>query len=447
MSEERKSNLVVGVENQTKAPLQEIRQDAASTASSVEQSGKRMAKGMEGLGEGAQKSAKGFDGSTRSIIGSIQRATAAIEAGEKGTSKYFETLAKQRNIGGDVLEPYLAQMRKAEAAQAASIKSMGGMEISAKQTAAALRGVPAQFTDIFVSLQGGQAPLTVLLQQGGQLKDMFGGVGAAAKALGGYVLGLVNPYTLAAGAIGALAIAYNQGSKEQDAFVRSIVLTGNASGVTAGQLRAYAREISDVSGTQAKAAEGLAAFAAAGVRGGEELKRYTQTAIEWEKATGQAIEKTAEQFASLQKDPLAAVLKLNDGTNFLTTSVYEQIKALEQQGDKAGAAKVAMDALNSAMKERSAEIRQSLGYIEAAWNAISGAAATAWDKMLNVGRASTLQDEIARVQSEIDKRIEQPLAVDNPAMRASREKGIANLQRELNLLQDRLAADESTRVL
>ncbi len=442
MSEERKSNLVVGVENQTKAPLQEIRQDAAATASSVEQSGKRMAKGMEGLGEGAQKSAKGFDGSTRSIIGSIQRATAAIEAGEKGTSKYFETLAKQRNIGGDVLEPYLAQMRKAEAAQAASIKSLGGMEISAKQTAAALRGVPAQFTDIFVSLQGGQAPLTVLLQQGGQLKDMFGGVGAAAKALGGYVLGLVNPYTLAAAAIGALAIAYNQGSKEQDAFVRSIVLTGNASGVTAGQLRAYAREISDVSGTQAKAAEGLAAFAAAGVRGGEELKRYTQTAIEWEKATGQAIEKTAEQFASLQKDPLAAVLKLNDGTNFLTTSVYEQIKALEQQGDKAEAAKVAMDALNSAMKERSAEIRQSLGYIEAAWAGITGAAKKALDAMLNVGRASTLQDEIARVQSEIDKRMDQPLAVDNPAMRASREKGIANLQRELGLLQDKLAAEE-----
>lgn len=402
MSEERKANLVVGVDNQTKAPLQEIRQDASATASSVEQSGKRMAKGMEGLGEGAQKSAKGFDGSTRSIIGSIQRATAAIEAGEKGTSKYFETLAKQRNIGGDVLEPYLAQMRKAEAAQAASIKSLGGMEISAKQTAAALRGVPAQFTDIFVSLQGGQAPLTVLLQQGGQLKDMFGGVGAAAKALGGYVLGLVNPYTLAAGAIGALAIAYNQGSKEQDAFVRSIVLTGNASGVTAGQLRAYAREISDVSGTQAKAAEGLAAFAAAGVRGGEELKRYTQTAIEWEKATGQAIEKTAEQFASLQKDPLAAVLKLNDGTNFLTTSVYEQIKALEQQGDKAGAAKVAMDALNSAMKERSAEIKQSLGYIEAAWAGITGAAKKAWDAMLNVGRPATLEDQLVEVQKRLD---------------------------------------------
>ena len=41
---------------------------------------------------------------------------------------------------------------------------------------------------------------TTALQQGGQLKDMFGGAGNAAKALGGYVLGLVNPATLAAAA-------------------------------------------------------------------------------------------------------------------------------------------------------------------------------------------------------------------------------------------------------
>src|SRR5690606_36214751 len=114
--------------------------------------------------------AKKLDGSTRSIIGSIQRATAAAEAGEKGNAKYFEALGKQRGVSGDVLEPYLGQLRKAEMAQAASVKSMGSMEMSAKATAAAMRGVPAQITDIAVSLQGGQRPLTVLLQQGGQLK-------------------------------------------------------------------------------------------------------------------------------------------------------------------------------------------------------------------------------------------------------------------------------------
>lgn len=442
MSEERKANLVIAAENQTKGTLQEIKQDAASMAQSVEQSGQKAAKGLGGIGTGGEQAAKKLDGSTRSIIGSIQRTTATMEAGEKGTAKYFEALGKQRGVSGDVLEPYLAQLRKAELAQAASVKGLGSMEMSAKATAAAMRGVPAQITDIAVSLQGGQRPLTVLLQQGGQLKDMFGGVGAATRALTTTFVGMINPVTVLGSGLVALGTAYYQGSKERDAFVRSIVLTGNASGVTAGQLRDYARQIDAVVGTQAQAAAGLAAFAAAGIRGGDELKRYTQTAIEWEKATGQAVEKTAEQFASLQKDPLVAVLKLNEGTNFLTTSVYEQIKALEQQGDKAGAAQVAMEALDSAMRERSQAIQENLGYIERGWNAITGAAKEAWDAMLNMGRSSTLGDEISRVQAEIDKRMTQPLAVDNPAMRASREKGIANLQRELGLLQEKFAAEE-----
>ncbi|QJI40470.1 phage tail tape measure protein [Pseudomonas sp. ADAK2] len=49
--------------------------------------------------------------------------------------------------------------------------------VSSAQTQAALRQLPAQFSDIFTSLAGGQNPLMVLIQQGGQIKDSFGGVG------------------------------------------------------------------------------------------------------------------------------------------------------------------------------------------------------------------------------------------------------------------------------
>lgn len=48
---------------------------------------------------------------------------------------------------------------------------------SSAQTQAALRQLPAQFSDIFTSLAGGQNPLMVLIQQGGQIKDSFGGIG------------------------------------------------------------------------------------------------------------------------------------------------------------------------------------------------------------------------------------------------------------------------------
>jgi phage-related minor tail protein len=98
---------------------------------------------------------------------------------------------------------------------------------SAAQTANAMRMIPAQMTDIIVGLSTGQSPFMVLMQQGGQLKDMFGGIGPAIKGVGGYVLGLINPVTLAAAAVGVLGLAYYKGSQEQDEFYKSLVLTGN----------------------------------------------------------------------------------------------------------------------------------------------------------------------------------------------------------------------------
>ena len=45
---------------------------------------------------------------------------------------------------------------------------------SDKQVDYITRAVGPQITDIFVGLSTGQSPMTVLLQQGGQLRDMFG---------------------------------------------------------------------------------------------------------------------------------------------------------------------------------------------------------------------------------------------------------------------------------
>lgn len=120
--------------------------------------------------------------------------------------------------------------------------------MSAKQTAAAMRMVPAQLTDIVVSLQGGQAPLTVLLQQGGQLKDMFGGIAPAAKALGGYVLSLVNPFTVSAAAVGVLTYAVYQNRQEIDEATKIATSSLGASGDAAERIALNIVAISDKTG-------------------------------------------------------------------------------------------------------------------------------------------------------------------------------------------------------
>lgn len=422
--------------SQAESALDRVGSKAESMAAEVGQSAGQAGRAVDGIGDKADAGAQKFTRAEARMRDAIRKSTLELQQFGKTASEKLEFKLADKGLDASKFQPYLAELRKVEAAHQAASGTLDGMGMSAKATAAALRGVPAQFTDIVTALQGGQRPLTVLMQQGGQLKDMFGGVGAAARALGGYVLGLINPFTIAAAAVGSIALAYNQGSKEQDAFVKSIVTTGNISGVTAGQLSQYARAISSVAGTQSKAAETLAAFVAEGVRGGAMLEKYAQTAIEWEKATGQSVAKTAEQFASLQKDPLSSVLKLNEGTNFLTDSVYKQIKALDEQGRSADASKVAMDALNTAMESRSKTIEQNLGYIEGAWRGITSAAKKAWDAMLNVGRAETGASQLASLRETLDQRMQRGPINDMPSTRSAWEKGNEGLRKQIDLLAE-----------
>lgn len=330
-------------------------------------------------------------------ISGVEKAATALDdlakSGTSATSAVKGLGAASSAAAGPIDQAAAAEKRLADAAAKAGM--------STAQMNAALRGVPAQFTDIVVSLQAGQNPLTVFLQQGGQLKDMFGGAGNAARALGGYITGLISPFTLAAAAAAALGVAYFQGSKEQDAFVLALAKTGNQSGVTASQLRVYSEQLDKGTVTQAKAAESLALFVAAGVNGDSMLKQYAQTAIAWEKATGEGVDVVAQRFAALQGDPLKAALKLNESMNFLTQSTFDQIAALEDQGQKTQAAEVAMNALDAAMAERTKTINENLGTIQRTWQAITGAAKQAWDAMLNVGRAASLNDQLAKVQDEL----------------------------------------------
>ena len=390
--------------SQAEGALARVDASGKKMATALKKSGDEAEDAIKAIGDAGEPAAKKLDTATRSIISSIQRQTAATEAGARGSAQYFETLAKQRGISVDTLRPYLDQLQAAKTAQDAANASLGNMGISAKQTAAALRGVPAQFTDIFVSLQGGQAPLTVLLQQGGQLKDMFGGVGGAARALGGYVLGLVNPFTVAAVAAGGLFLAYRAGASEAEEFNKQLILSGQNAKITAAGMTDIARSVSDASSsiTQSGAAEFLTQIAISGKVGEENLKRFTAAALEFEAAGGGAAEKVAEAFKELGNEPLKASVKLNESMNYLTQSTYDQIKALEEQGRFIDAARIAQEAYATAIEQRTPDLVQNLGYVESAWNAITRAAKGAWDSIKEAGRATDLDRANAQLQNAIN---------------------------------------------
>ncbi|PXW42082.1 phage-related minor tail protein [Klebsiella oxytoca] len=279
---------------------------------------------------------------------------------------------------------------------------LGKTDMSAKHTAWAMSMIPAQMTDIVVGLSTGQSPFMVLMQQGGQLKDMFGGIGPAIKGVGGYVAGLINPFTLAAAAVGVLGLAYYKGSQEQDEFYKSLTLTGNLAGKTSGQLADMAARVSvAANSTTGAAASTLNLLVSSGKVAGDSMERVTTAILKTSDATGIATEKLVGDFNDIAADPVTAITKLNDQYHFLTLATYNQIKALQDEGNQQEAARVATDAYANTMQQRANDIHQNLGLLESAWDSLGKTAKGAWDAMLNVGREQTLADKLATLNKNI----------------------------------------------
>lgn len=396
---------------------------------------------MERAGDAAATSAEGVSDSLddqrkalSQLLGQINPTTAALGR----LDDMQEKLAKFKKAGiveSDTFVEYTQRINTMRDALGETAQGMNSAGMSAKAMQNNLRMLPAQFTDIAVSLQGGQAPLTVLLQQGGQIKDMFGGIGPAAQAMGGYILGLVNPFTVAAAAAGALALAYYKGAEQTDAMRNSLILTGNFSKASEAQLLSLAESADEVTGTFGQAAGALAQLTAAGANTAGNLKLITTTAVEMQRVTGKAVEDTVAEFIKLGKDPVAGIVELDEKYRFLTAAVYAQIKALSDQGNAVAAADLAERTYAEAMGQRTSKIRDNLGVIERGWLNIKDATNEVLDAFASIGRKSAenegktitqLQQKIAYLQSTLGTEIE-----DNDA----REK-IASLQAELKQRQD-----------
>ncbi len=284
---------------------------------------------------------------------------------------------------GPLLDEITRRLRATQAAATGAGIEFNKYGVSAKQNAAALRQVPAQLTDIIVGLQGGQAPLTVLLQQGGQLRDVFGGAVPALRAIGGAALGLVNPFTLAAGAIAAVVLAYEQAGDQQRAFENALTLTGGYAGMTADELGRLSRELDAIGGTTTReAAAALAQIAGTGQFTASQLELVTTAALQMQAATGRAIEETVAEFTKLSKDPVDAILALNEQYHFLTQAQLDNIVSLKEQGREQDAVNAAFRAHADQIAQRAPVVAENLGLISGAFASMKTGAAEAWDEVV-----------------------------------------------------------------
>ncbi len=86
-----------------------------------------------------------------------------------------ETSALADLMSGKVSQSFRKQADAAEQSLSRQALAAQKAGISVGQYKAAMRTLPAQFTDIVTQLAGGQNPFLIMLQQGGQISDSFGG--------------------------------------------------------------------------------------------------------------------------------------------------------------------------------------------------------------------------------------------------------------------------------
>lgn len=299
-------------------------------------------------------------------------------------------------------------------------------EVSTGQIRAAMRSLPAQFTDVATQLAGGQNPLLILLQQGGQVRDQFGSIGAALRGVGSFI----NPATLGVAGVAALAGVLLAAERDSTKFRNAIELSGNAAGLTEDRFNQLARSVADGSQATVSGAKDITlALVQAGTVGGGALEAVAQAAARVADVSGRSGEEVAKDFARMGSGVADWAAEHNKAWNFITAAQYTYIKQLEDQGK----AEEAMIFVSKQLTGQLESQRQNLGTLESAWASLAKTASEAWQAMLGVGKADTTQEQLAKVTRQI-----QTFETNLPGAQVNAERRLQIEQQLTRLREDQL---------
>ncbi|EED1121825.1 phage tail tape measure protein, partial [Escherichia coli] len=258
-------------------------------------------------------------------------------------------------------------------------------------------------TDIATQLAGGQNPWLILLQQGGQVKDSFGGMIPMFRGLAGAItLPMVGVTSLAV-ATGALVYAWYQGDSTLSAFNKTLVLSGNQSGLTADRMLTLSRAGQAAGLTFNQARESLAALVNAGVRGGEQFDAINQSVARFASASGVEVDKVAEAFGKLTTDPTSGLIAMVRQFRNVTAEQIAYVAQLQRSGDEAGALQAANDIATKGFDEQTRRLKENMGTLETWADKTGKAFKSMWDAILDIGRPESSADMLASAQKAFDE--------------------------------------------
>ncbi len=296
-----------------------------------------------------------------------------FEAGRiNGTQfEHFNTILNQtrERLSGvaDVLPEALSR-------QEAAARRAG---ISVGQYSAAMRTLPAQFTDIATQLAGGQSPFLILLQQGGQIKDQFGGVQGALTGVGEYIrsmAGMINPTTIAlaglVGTIGLLAAAAYSSSQQFDQVARSVIMMGGAGFASMQQLNQAAEEVAGKTNTSiSSTVDTLVTLNDTGKYTASQMKQIA-TSITLMGKAGSDTKAAMSDFGKLVSDPVKGLASLNEQYGFVDEAMMKHIIQLRKQKGEQAAVTEAIQLYADVMAERANKTIEATDNIGKAWGSL-----------------------------------------------------------------------------
>ncbi|HGT6791427.1 TPA: phage tail tape measure protein [Escherichia coli] len=275
--------------------------------------------------------------------------------------------------------------------------------ISVGQYKAAMRMLPAQFTDVATQLAGGQNPWLILLQQGGQVKDSFGGMIPMFRGLAGAItLPMVGATSLAV-ATGALAYAWYQGDSTLSSFNKTLVLSGNQAGLTADRMLVLSRAGQAAGLTFNQTSESLTALVNAGVRGGEQFEAISQSVARFSSASGVEVDKVAEAFGKLTTDPTSGLTAMARQFHNVTAEQIAYVAQLQRSGDEAGALQAANEAATKGFDDQTRRLKENMGTLETWADRTARAFKSMWDSVLDIGRPDTAQEMLEKAEKAFDE--------------------------------------------
>lgn len=337
------------------------------------------------------------DTPNRELVSSLRQAEAALAAENRELDNQNRKLAvmsgnlQRAGVDARNLAAAERQLEQASKTSANALQRLNDAAAGKNSKAGRFLGLRPyeltnlsyQINDIFTQIASGTSVTQTLAQQGGQIVQIFprafGAMAAFIPELAAVAAVLV--------AVGAAAKNISDEAASTRQFAGALALTADEGEYSAEALAATAHELDVFGGSLEDARKEIGIFLNAGLDP-TMIERFGKSAQNLSDVTGKDLPESAKLLADGFSGGFEQVAKLDDALNFLTAAEREQIKAMFDSGDAAGARTRAFE-IFEAQADRAAEKSRS------SWGEALKALTRIWDDLLKgIGNSKPMQEAI-----------------------------------------------------